>query len=62
MLENNICTYVFPSFYTEATVATEEGKFDMQMHDCRPLNRFWGQTAAKLRPSYPKTWLPAWCI
>ena len=29
-LENNTCTYILPSFYTAATVATGEGKFDIK--------------------------------
>ena len=28
--------YILPSFYTAATLATEEGIFDMKMHDLGP--------------------------
>ena len=34
--ENNTCTYIISSFYTAATVATEEGKFHLTMQDFKP--------------------------
>ena len=35
-LENNTCSYISSSFYMAATVATEEGNFDMKMQDVGP--------------------------
>ena len=50
--------YILPSFYTAATVATGEGKFDMKMQDFEALKSLNCKSFRGASPPCPRTRVP----